>query len=84
MRWVAAPSENVTLSRMSSIAPFVAFRTLHLRNDFTGYFADTQRGGTSRLDSDNTQQINESITINTTASYHKVIKLLSPSPQGHI
>ena len=28
-----------------AIAPFVVFRTLHLRQNFTGYVLDTQRGG---------------------------------------
>lgn len=60
-----------------SLAPFVVFRTLHLRNDFTGFFADTQRGGAAKLDSDNTQQINESITVGATASYRKAVHLLS-------
>ncbi|MDF2695838.1 MAG: Outer rane receptor protein [Labilithrix sp.] len=60
-----------------AVAPFIAFRTLHLRQNFTGYFLDTQRGGADRLESDNTQQINESITAGATASYRKGIKLLS-------
>jgi len=60
-----------------SVAPFVAFRTLHLRQNFTGYFLDTQRGGRDRLESDNTQQINESVTAGLTASYKKSVELLS-------
>jgi TonB family protein len=60
-----------------AVAPFVVFRTLHLRQNFTGYFLDTQRGGKDRLESDNTQQINESITAGATASYRKGVKLLS-------
>jgi iron complex outermembrane receptor protein len=60
-----------------SIAPFLAFRTLHLRQNFTGYFLDSQRGGADTLESDNTQQINESITAGATASYRKGVKLLS-------
>ncbi len=61
-----------------SIAPFLAFRTLHLRQNFTGYFLDTQRGGVDTLNSDNTQQVNESITAGMTASYRKALQLLSP------
>jgi len=60
-----------------SIAPFIAFRTLHLRQNFTGYFIDTQRGGKPNLDSDNTQQLNESITAGLTASYKKAVDWLS-------
>ncbi len=61
-----------------TIAPFVTFRTLHLRQNFTGFFIDTQRSGKDRLDSDNTQQINESITAGATASYKKAVEWLSP------
>ncbi|HVJ88502.1 MAG TPA: TonB family protein, partial [Labilithrix sp.] len=60
-----------------SVAPFVVLRSLGLRQNFTGYFVDTQRGGKDRLDSDNTQQKNDSITVGMTASYRKNIKLLS-------
>jgi TonB family protein len=60
-----------------SVAPFVTFRTLHLRQNFTGYFLDTQRGGATRLDSDNTQQINQSITAGATASFKKAVDWLS-------
>jgi TonB family protein len=60
-----------------SIAPFVTFRTLHLRQNFTGYFLDTQRGGKSTLDSDNTQQLNQSITAGATASFRKAVDWLS-------
>ncbi|MBX3193065.1 MAG: TonB-dependent receptor [Labilithrix sp.] len=60
-----------------SVAPFVALRTLHLRQNFTGYFLDTQRSGRTRLDSDNTQQINESVTAGMTASYKKAVSWLS-------
>jgi iron complex outermembrane recepter protein len=61
-----------------SVAPFIVFRTLHLRQNFTGYFADTQRGGADKLESDNSQQINESVTTGATASYRKGVKLFSP------
>lgn len=60
-----------------SIAPFVVFRSLQLRQNFTGWFLDTQRGGADPLESDNTQQINDSITAGATASYRKGVKLLS-------
>ena len=60
-----------------TVAPFVVFRSLQLRQNFTGYFLDTQRGGADRLESDNTQQVNESITAGATASYRKGVKLLS-------
>jgi len=60
-----------------AVAPFLVFRTLQLRQNFTGYFADTQRGGVDNLQSDNNQQINESITTGATASYRKGVKLLS-------
>lgn len=60
-----------------SLAPFLVFRTLHLRQNFTGYYLDTVRGGKPRLDSDNNQQLNESVTLGMTASYDKRIKLLS-------
>ncbi len=60
-----------------SIAPFLAFRTLHLRQNYTGYFVDTQRGGKNKLDSDNTQQINESVTAGLSASYKKSLSWLS-------
>lgn len=60
-----------------SIAPFLVFRSLQLRQNFTGFFLDTQRGGADRLESDNTQQLNESITAGATASYRKGVKLLS-------
>lgn len=61
-----------------AVAPFVVLRSLHLRQNFTGYFLDTQRGGTDTLQSDNTQQINESVTAGVTASYRKGVRLLSP------
>lgn len=61
-----------------SVAPFVVFRTLHLRQNFTGFLVDAQRGGRDRLDSDNSQQLNESVTVGATASYRKAVRLLSP------
>lgn len=60
-----------------SVAPFVVYRTLELRQNFTGYFADTQRGGIDELESDNSQQRNESITTGATASYRKGVTLFS-------
>lgn len=60
-----------------SIAPFLAFRTLQLRQNFTGYFLDTQRGGRDTEQSDNNQQVNESITAGATASYRKALRLVS-------
>ncbi|MBX3220138.1 MAG: TonB-dependent receptor [Labilithrix sp.] len=60
-----------------TIAPFVVFRTLQLRQNFTGWFLDTQRSGADRLESDNTQQLNESVTAGATASYRKGVELLS-------
>lgn len=60
-----------------SIAPFIAFRSLTLRQNFTGYLVESQRGGNA-LDSDNTQQIHEDIMVGATASYRKLFKLFSP------
>ncbi len=61
-----------------SVAPFVTFRSLSLRQNFTGYLADAQRGGANRLESDNSQQTDERITVGMTASYRKAFHLLSP------
>lgn len=60
-----------------TVAPFITFRTLQLRQNFTGYFVDTLRGGADRLDSDNNQQTNESITAGATGSYRKTLKVFS-------
>ncbi|WP_394823812.1 TonB-dependent receptor domain-containing protein [Pendulispora albinea] len=60
-----------------SIAPFVVFRSLTLRQNFTGYLADSVRGGKKQLDSDNSQQIQHDIMIGATASYRKPLKLFS-------
>ena len=60
-----------------SVAPFLVFRSLSLRQNFTGYVADAQRGGADKLESDNSQQINDSITVGSTASYRKNVTLLS-------
>lgn len=62
-----------------SVAPFVAIRSLELRQNFTGYFLDTQRPGKQRLDSDNTQQLNSSVTTGLTASYARSVDWLSPN-----
>jgi iron complex outermembrane recepter protein len=61
-----------------AIAPFLVYRTLQLRQNFTGFFADAERGSAGKLESDNTQQINESLTAGASASYRKGVKLLSP------
>lgn len=61
-----------------SVAPFVVFRSLSLRQNFTGYLADAQRGGRDRLGSDNSQQIDERVTVGMTASYRKSLRLFSP------
>lgn len=61
-----------------SVTPFLVFRTLHLRQNFTGYFIDTQRGGKPKQGSDNTQQMNESITAGSTASFQRNVRLVSP------
>lgn len=60
-----------------SVAPFVVFRTLHLRQNFTGYLTDALRGGADRLDTDNNQQRNESLTVGMTGSYRKSLPILS-------
>lgn len=60
-----------------TVAPFVTFRTLHLRQNFTGYFLDTQRGGASLPGSDNSQQLEDRITAGVTASYRKSVHWLS-------
>lgn len=56
-----------------SVAPFVVLRTLRLRQDFTGFSGDGPRG----MESDNTQQTNESLTAGATASYRKRLRLAS-------
>src|SRR5262249_25332169 len=48
-----------------------------LRQNFTGWLLDAQRGGADTGVSDNTQQINESVTLGATASYRKSLRLLS-------
>ncbi len=60
-----------------SLAPFVVFRSLSLRQNFTGYLTESQRGGQAQTGSDNTQQIHEDIMVGATASYRKTLKLLS-------
>ncbi|MFO0678294.1 MAG: TonB-dependent receptor [Polyangiaceae bacterium] len=62
-----------------SVAPFVVFRGLTLRQNFTGFFEDTQRGGGGSIESDNNQQVNDSITLGSTASYRKKFTLFAPS-----
>jgi iron complex outermembrane recepter protein len=60
-----------------SVAPFVVFRALQLRQNFTGFLADAQRGAGGMPASDNTQQVNESVTVGVTASYRKSVRLVS-------
>lgn len=61
-----------------SIAPFVMLRSLSLRQNFTGFFNDTQQGGTPSLESDNSQQLQRNVMVGATASYRRTIRLLSP------
>jgi hypothetical protein len=61
-----------------SLAPFVVLRSLELRQNFTGYLEDSQRGGATQVTSDNTQQINEDLMIGANASYRHTVRLFSP------
>ncbi|MFO0667589.1 MAG: TonB-dependent receptor [Polyangiaceae bacterium] len=60
-----------------SIAPFVVLRSLALRQNFTGFFADTQKGGAPSLESDNTQQLHKAVMVGATASYRRGTKVFS-------
>ncbi len=51
-----------------SLAPFLVFRSLSLRQNFTGYFVDAVRG-------DNTEQVNDSVIVGATASYKRTFKI---------
>jgi TonB family protein len=57
-----------------AVAPFVVFRTLELRQNFTGFSPDPS----GALESDHVQQVNESVTAGLTASYRKVKRIFSP------
>ncbi|MBL0195863.1 MAG: TonB-dependent receptor [Myxococcales bacterium] len=59
------------------IAPFVAFRGLSLRQNFTGYLTDSLRGGRDTLDSDNTEQLQDSVMLGGTGSYRRTVAILS-------
>ncbi len=59
------------------LAPFVVFRGLSLRQNFTGYLTDSLRGGKDTLDSDNTEQLQDSVMVGGTGSYRRRISLLS-------
>jgi iron complex outermembrane recepter protein len=60
-----------------AVAPFVVFRALQLRQNFTGFFLDARRANAGAVESDNTQQLNDSVTVGATTSYRKSLKLLS-------
>ncbi len=53
-----------------TLAPFVGFRSLALRHDFTGFLVDKENG-------DNTQQLHDATTAGATASYRKTLKVFS-------
>ena len=59
------------------VAPFVVFRGLSLRQNFTGYLSDSLRGGKDALDSDNTEQLQSSVMFGATAAYKRSLPLLS-------
>lgn len=61
-----------------SIAPFVMFRSLALRQNFTGFLEDTQRGGAPSLESDNSQQLHQDVMLGATASYRRDVRVFSP------
>lgn len=67
-----------------SFAPFVVFRSLTLRSNFTGFLEDTQRGGKPQIDSDNTQQIHEDMMIGATASYRHTMPVFSPQDEFEV
>ncbi|MCL2726016.1 MAG: TonB-dependent receptor [Polyangiaceae bacterium] len=60
-----------------SIAPFLVFRTLRLRQNYTGYFLDTLHGAMSSPESDNNEQVNESTTAGLTGSYERMLPIFS-------
>ncbi len=55
-----------------SLAPFVIFRSLSLRQNFTGFL---ERG----VEGDSVQQSNEAVTLGATASYRRSIEIFGPS-----
>jgi iron complex outermembrane receptor protein len=59
------------------VAPFVSLRSLALRQNFTGYLQDGQRGGAPPA-SDNTQQTNEDLMVGANAAYRHTVHLFSP------
>lgn len=60
-----------------ALAPFVIFRGLSLRQNFTGFLVESQRGGAERIDSDNTQQLQDAVTTGATASYRRNVAVFS-------
>lgn len=54
-----------------AIAPFLVVRALRLRTNYTGFLEDPQGG-------DATQQINDAVTVGTTAHYRRRVPVLSP------
>jgi len=59
------------------VAPFVVVRGFSLRQNFTGYLTDSLRGGKDSLDSDNTEQLQDSVMFGGTAAYKRSLPLLS-------
>jgi TonB family protein len=53
-----------------SIAPYAVLRSLGLRSNFTGFTEDPVNG-------DNTQQLNDAVTVGTTAFYRKSFRVFS-------
>ncbi|HEY3494460.1 MAG TPA: TonB-dependent receptor [Polyangiaceae bacterium] len=52
------------------VSPFVVFRSLRLRSNFTGYLTSSE--------GDSIQQLNDATTIGARASYRRVLELTSP------
>lgn len=59
------------------VAPFVVVRGLSLRQNFTGFLADSLRGGRDDLDSDNSEQTQSSVMFGGTASYKRPLRIAS-------
>lgn len=55
-----------------SLAPFLIFRSLRLRQNFTGFLARP-------IDGDSSQQLNEALTLGAHALYRKSLRVFSPS-----
>lgn len=68
---------KATAAGQWSVTPFVVFRGLSLRQNFTGYLLDTGRGGAPTPQSDNTQQLHDAFTVGLRASYKKTLSILS-------